>query len=56
MAKKELTDAQRQTLETVFARARAAEKIIENYDQERVDRMSRCIAWAPRIPRTVDRF
>lgn len=56
MAKKELTEAQRQTLETVFARARAAEKIIENYDQERVDRMCRCVAWAAGNPRNFDRF
>ncbi|MEA4953362.1 MAG: aldehyde dehydrogenase family protein [Aminivibrio sp.] len=56
MAKRELTAEQRSALEEIFAKARAAEKIIENYDQERVDRMCRCVAWAAGNPRDFDRF
>ena len=56
MAKRELTAEQRSALEGIFARARAAEKIIENYDQERVDRMCRCVAWAAGNPRDFDRL
>lgn len=56
MAKKELTAEQRQMLDRVFEKARAAEKIIENYSQERVDRMCRCVAWAVGNPRDFDRI
>ncbi|GAB1485856.1 aldehyde dehydrogenase family protein [Aminivibrio sp.] len=56
MAKKELTADQKQMLDGVFEKARAAEKIIENYSQERVDRMCRCVAWAVGNPRDFDRI
>lgn len=56
MAKKELTAEQRSMLEEIIARARRAEKIIENYSQERVDRMCRCVAWAVGNPRDFDRI
>ncbi len=56
MAKRELTEGQVLELNKIFERARAAEKIIENYDQERVDRMCRCVAWAAGNPRDFDRL
>lgn len=56
MAKKELTPQQLGALEETVARARAAEKIIENYNQERVDRMCRAVAWAAGNPRDFDRL
>jgi sulfoacetaldehyde dehydrogenase len=56
MAKKELTPDQRSALEEIFAKARAAAKIIEYYDQERVDRMCRGGAWAAGNPRDFDRL
>ena len=43
---KGLTAEQEQELETVFERARKALKIIETYDQERVDRLCQAVAWA----------
>ena len=51
MAKHEITEEQKLQLEKIFGRARVAEKIIETYDQERVDRMCRCVAWAAGNPR-----
>jgi len=45
-APKSLTPEQEQELDEVFARAKAALAIIETYDQERVDRLIRAIAWA----------
>ena len=56
MATKEITTEQMQMLEDLFARARRAEKIIENYSQERVDRMCRAVAWAAGNPDTFERF
>ena len=56
MAKHEITEEQKLELEKIFGRARAAEKIIETYDQERVDRMCRCVAWAAGNPRDFDRL
>ncbi len=56
MAKHEITEEQKLELEKLFGRARAAEKIIETYDQERVDRMCRCVAWAAGNPRDFDRL
>ena len=41
MAKHEVTPEQLAQLDEIFARARAAEKQIENYTQEQVDRMVR---------------
>ena len=42
----ELTDVQRQELETAFEKAKAALKIIETYDQAKVDRLAQAVAWA----------
>lgn len=53
---KEITSEQMKELEVIFSRARAAQSIIENYTQERVDKMCRCIAWAAGNPRTFDRL
>src|SRR5688572_13749960 len=43
---KSLSPEQEQELDDVFARARAALAIIETYDQDRVDRLIRAVAWA----------
>ncbi len=43
---KELTQEQAQELEVLMERARVAEKIIANYDQETVDRLIRAVAWS----------
>lgn len=56
MAKHEITEEQKAMLDSVFARARTAEKIIENYTQERVDRMIQAVAWAVGNPKDFDRF
>lgn len=56
MAKKEITAEQMQELEQMFARAREAQTIIENYTQERVDRMCQCVAWAVGNPKEFDRL
>lgn len=52
MAKHEVTPEEIAALDEVFAKAHAAEKVIENYTQERVDRMCRCVAWAAGNPKT----
>ncbi|WP_281679239.1 aldehyde dehydrogenase family protein [Synergistes jonesii] len=52
MAHHEVTPEQIEKIEAIFARARAAEKVIENYTQEQVDRMCRCVAWAAGNPKT----
>ena len=52
MAKHEVTPEQLAKLDEIFAKARAAEKVIENYTQEQVDRMVRCVAWAAGNPKT----
>lgn len=45
-ASKPLSREQEEELDAVFSRARAALAIIETYDQERVDRLIRAVAWA----------
>ena len=45
-APKSLSPEQEHELDEVFARARAALAIIETYDQDRVDRLIRTVAWA----------
>ncbi len=52
MAKHEVTEEQKAELDGIFAKARAAEKIIGNYSQEQVDRLCRCVAWAAGNPKT----
>lgn len=44
--RKEMTPEQVQELDDLFARARKAQKIIETYDQARVDRLCQAVAWA----------
>jgi sulfoacetaldehyde dehydrogenase len=55
-AAKGLTAEQEQELDTVFERARRALKIIEGYDQERVDRLCQAVAWAVSNKRTFARL
>jgi len=45
-APKSLSLEQSRELDEVFARAQAALAVIETYDQERVDRLIRAVAWA----------
>lgn len=56
MATKEVTPEQQKQLDEIFDRARKASKIIENYSQERVDRMCRAVAWAAGNPDTFERL
>jgi sulfoacetaldehyde dehydrogenase len=53
---KALTPEQEQELDAVFERARNALKIIENYDQERVDRLCQAVAWAVANKQTFTRL
>lgn len=46
MSQKEITEAQQQELDELFARARKAQATIATYDQARVDRLAQCVAWA----------
>jgi len=46
MATKPLSDEQRTQVREMLARARAAMKAIENYDQAQVDRLCQAVAWA----------
>ena len=43
---KELTEVQVKELDELMERAAKAAKIIENYDQEKVDRLIRAVAWS----------
>lgn len=56
MAVKEVTAEQQKKLDELMARSRKAAKIIENYSQERVDRMCQAVAWAGANPETFDRI
>jgi sulfoacetaldehyde dehydrogenase len=51
-SEKPISDDQRQELDSAFARARNALAIIETYDQARVDRLCRAVAWAVSNRRT----
>ena len=46
LQKTEINAEQREELDAVFAKARAALAIIETYDQARVDRLCQAVAWA----------
>jgi sulfoacetaldehyde dehydrogenase len=46
MSTKELTQEQQQELNEAIERARKAQAVIETYDQERVDRLIRAVAWS----------
>ncbi len=43
---KELTPEQSAELDELFSRALAAQKILETYDQERIDRLCQTVAWS----------
>lgn len=43
---KELTEVQQEELDLAFEKANKALKIIESYDQEKVDRLCQAVAWA----------
>src|ERR1043165_10307531 len=51
-----ITDDQQQELHGAFARARKALSVIETYDQARVDRLCRAVAWAVANKRTFVRL
>jgi sulfoacetaldehyde dehydrogenase len=55
-ASKGLTAEQEQELDAVFERAREALKIIETYDQKRVDRLCQAVAWAVANKKTFTRL
>ena len=46
LKKTEISEEQRQELDSAFERARKALAIIETYDQARVDRLCQAVAWA----------
>lgn len=46
MASKEITKEQQDELDGIFERARKAQKILESYDQERIDSLCRAVTWA----------
>ena len=43
--RKEMTPEQVQELDDLFARARVAQRVIETYDQDRVDRLCQAVGW-----------
>ncbi|QTX32550.1 aldehyde dehydrogenase family protein [Aminithiophilus ramosus] len=49
---REITEEQLQELDGLIAKARAAQKVIETYDQARVDRLCQAVAWAISNKRT----
>lgn len=46
MAANQITREQAEELDAAIARARVAQQVIETYDQERVDRLCRAVAWS----------
>lgn len=46
MAEREITQQETELIDTLLARANAAAKIIETYDQERVDKLIQAVAWS----------
>lgn len=53
---REITPEEKQQVKELVARARAAMDAIEDYDQERVDRLCRAIAWAAGNEKTFTRI
>jgi sulfoacetaldehyde dehydrogenase len=51
-----ITDEEKQVAKDLLERARAAMRAIENYDQERVDRLCRAIAWVTSNQETATRL
>ena len=56
MAADEITKEQAEELDAAIARARVAQKVIENYSQEQVDRLCRAVAWAVANKKTFERL
>ena len=56
IASKGLTAEQQQELDAVFERAKKALRIIETYDQKRVDRLCQAVAWAVSNKKTFTRL
>ena len=52
---KDISPEQMQMLEGMVDRARKAQAVIENYTQERVDRMCQAVAWAAGNPKDFER-
>jgi sulfoacetaldehyde dehydrogenase len=46
MAEREITQQEVELIDTLLARANAAAKIIESYDQARVDKLIQAVAWS----------
>src|SRR6185295_14186225 len=55
-SQKPISDEQQQELDGAFARAHNALAVIETYDQARVDRLCRAVAWAVANKRTFARL
>lgn len=53
---KEITPEQLQELDVLFERAAVAQKILETYDQERVDRLCQAVAWAVTNKKTFEKL
>jgi len=53
---REITAEERQVAQDLLARARAAMEAVKDYDQERVDRICRAIAWATANEKTFTRL
>ncbi len=53
---REITADERRLAQDLLARARAAMRAVEDYDQERVDRICRAIGWATANERTFSRL
>lgn len=51
-----MTKEQIVKLDEILLKARKAQGVIENYSQDQVDRMCRCIAWSAANPRDFDRI
>lgn len=53
---KEITPEQLSMIDELIRRAREAQRVIESYDQERVDRLCRAVAWAVANKKTFRRL
>ena len=53
---KEITPEQMKMLEELVTKSREAQAVIENYTQEKVDRMCRAVAWAAGNPKDFQRL
>jgi sulfoacetaldehyde dehydrogenase len=56
MAERQITDEEQQICAAMIARARAAMAAVDSYDQARVDRLCRAIAWAGGNEQTATRL